>query len=553
MSEAAEEVRQLVGRYWIRFLELEPLFATQVGEDRFDDRLPDSSETGLAQREQLNRAALVDLARFERPRLDLESRTALDMLESLARRQLDFVAHRLDRFWAVSHMFGSYYFGPAHLLGQLAQLQRADTPDRLDRYLTRLSAVPDYLSAIVDVMDEAVNENQTAPAIVVERTVDMVKGLLQTSPEESPAMEPLRSAPARERGRAIEVIRERVLPAFGAYLDGLNRYRPAARDSIGLSALPAGEEIYAAEILGWTTLAMAAAELHELGREELALVQGERWQVAHGLGFDGPEAALAAHVAAGGDTPGSRRSVLDLARDQVQRSWDAAPEFFGRVPLENCKVRPVEEYLEKHVMDYYLSPTEDGSRPGIFYVNTAPRPLHSLATTTFHETNPGHHFQAMIDLESPERAPIRRHGNELQGLAFSEGWGLYSERLADEMGLFRDDYERLGMLELQALRAARLVVDTGIHALGWSRDQARALLEETGLPDWKAAAEVDRYIAMPGQALSYKLGQLEIGRLRQERVRADEGRESLRGFHDRLLSLGALPLLTVRREMGGDA
>jgi uncharacterized protein (DUF885 family) len=554
VSPSDRAASELIDRYWDRFLEFHPLFATHCGDERFDDRLPDPSESGLSDRERLNRTTLKNLAQFDADGLTLESRTALDMVESVARRDLAQVTHRFDLFWVASHMDGSYLFGPSQLIAVIGSLQLADTPERLDRYLARLSAVPTYLRGVIGLLQEGVSQGQTAPVIVVDRAIDMVEGLLDTTPEETPALEPLKQAGQPDRERTVEVVQNSVFPAFRDYLDALRRYRASARETIGLYALPDGDAMYASEILGWTTLPVTAMELHELGEEQLSGVREEERRIARQLGYEDAAAAIRAHTAAGKNTPSSRREVLDLAKEQVQRSWDAAPAFFGRLPRTNCEVRPVEEYLEAHILDYYLGPSADGSRPGTFYVNCASRPLHSMATTTYHEANPGHHFQIMIDLESSDRPPIRRFGNELQGVAFAEGWGLYSERLADEMGLFRDDYERLGMLELQALRAARLVVDTGIHALGWPRERAVALLEETGQPDWKAAAEVDRYIAMPGQALCYTLGQLEIERLRRDALRdAPDGRLALRAFHDRLLSLGALPLPTVRREMTSHA
>ncbi|HEX6206753.1 MAG TPA: DUF885 domain-containing protein, partial [Actinomycetota bacterium] len=233
--------------------------------------------------------------------------------------------------------------------------------------------------------------------------------------------------------------------------------------------------------------------------------------------------------------------------EQVERGWEAAKGFFGRLPARNCEVRAVPPDLEEDALDYYQGPTDDWSRPGIYWVNTAPRPLHSLAPTTYHEATPGHHFETALSVEAEGRHPIRRLGNELQGAAFGEGWGLYSERLADEMGLYVDEYERLGMLEMQALRAARLVVDTGVHAFGWERERVVAELEGTGLARWMAEAEADRYIAMPGQALCYKVGQLEIERLREEASRRPGFR--LADFHDRLLEMGSVPLPTLRREL----
>ena len=193
---------------------------------------------------------------------------------------------------------------------------------------------------------------------------------------------------------------------------------------------------------------------------------------------------------------------------------------------------------------YYNSPTADGSRPGIYYVNTGSlegRPLHQTATTSFHEANPGHHFQLSIEQEFDERLPLRRFGGFLVGDAFVEGWGLYSERLADEMGLFLDEYERLGMLEAQAFRAGRLIVDTGIHALGWDRERAVRQMMETGSTRLDSEIEVDRYVAMPGQALAYMLGKLEISRWRAERERAEGAAFDRRAFHDRVLAARVAP------------
>ena len=249
--------------------------------------------------------------------------------------------------------------------------------------------------------------------------------------------------------------------------------------------------------------------------------------------------------------PGSGRGLRQY--EQVERSWEAAPTFFGRMPSDICDVRAVEPFREKDMpFAFYNPPSHDGSRPGVYWVNAYDlqhRPLHHLATTTYHEANPGHHFQIAIEQEMGDRPPLRRFGGYLAGAAFCEGWGLYSERLADEMGLFEDETERLGMLDAQGMRAARLVVDTGIHAFGWTRERAIALLEEAGVPTVDAVIEVDRYITMPGQALAYKIGQFEIERQRAEAERREGPDFSLKGFHDRLLALGTLPLPALQREL----
>jgi len=533
--------RKLLDRFWDEFLSLEPLFATLVGDDRFDDRLPDPGPDGLARRESVHRSALDALQGIDRAGLEMEDRTALDMVESLAQRDLAVVEHRLDRLWAVSHMQGSYLCGPGLLLGQLGALQRADTRERVDRYVARLSAVPRYLEAIEGVMREGVDAGQVAPAVVVERSIGLVERQLEAGADASPAMQPVTGAADRERIAAA--LTDQAFPAYARYLEALRAYRPSSRERLGLSALPGGEEMYAAEILGWTGLALDPGDLHDLGRSALDGIREEGHAIASGLGFPDPAAAVAAQT--GNEV--ARDEVLSLARDQVERGWEGARGFFGRLPTRNCEVRAVPLDLEGDALDYYQGPTDDWSRPGIYWVNSAARPRHSLATTTYHEATPGHHFETALSVEAEGRHAIRRLGNELQGAAFGEGWGLYSERLADEMGLYADDYERLGMLEMQALRAARLVVDTGAHAFGWARERAVAELEETGLPRWMAEAEADRYIAMPGQALCYKVGQLEIERLREEASRLPGFR--LPDFHDRLLEVGSVPLPSLRREL----
>jgi uncharacterized protein (DUF885 family) len=201
---------------------------------------------------------------------------------------------------------------------------------------------------------------------------------------------------------------------------------------------------------------------------------------------------------------------------------------------------------------FYQPPSADGSRKGIYYVNGGDlegKPLHHLATTTYHEANPGHHFQIAIEQELGERPALRRFGGLMAGSAFAEGWGLYSERLADEMGLFENEGERLGMLDMQGMRAARLVVDTGIHAFDWTREQAIDLLEQAGVAHTDAVIETDRYIALPGQALAYKTGQFEIEQQRADATKRDGDAFSLSAFHDRLLALGSLPLSALQREL----
>jgi uncharacterized protein (DUF885 family) len=547
VSETSEAARDLVDRYWERLLEDEPILGTMVGDERFDDRLSDPSEAGRAARMALHRSALEELALVDRELEDEDLRTTLDILEAIAAREIAALEHRLDRLSAVSHLWG-----PGGLIGELASMQRADTPERLDRYVARLSATPSYYDAIVDVMRDGVAAGVTGPRIVVERAIGQVERLLATSLEDSPALAPVPEGDAAGRERVVGALRGALMPALSRYLDALREYLPSATETIGLYALPGGDEIYATQILSWTSLPLGAQEVHDLGVEDLGSIQDERRRCAERIGAADVAGAMAI-VEERGNRAASKAELLALAERQVRKGWDAAPGWFGTLPSDICDVKPVEEFREADMpFAFYQPPSADGSRKGVYYVNAGDlgdKPLHHLATTTYHEANPGHHFQIALEQEMGERPVLRRFGGLMSGSAFAEGWGLYSERLADEMGLFEDEPERLGMLDMQAMRAARLVVDTGIHTFGWSRERAIELLESAGVAPVDAAIETDRYVTMPGQALSYKIGQFEIERQRAAAAERAGTTFSLAAFHDRLLALGSLPLSALRREL----
>jgi uncharacterized protein (DUF885 family) len=536
----------LLDAYWDRFLAVEPLFATAVGDARFDDALPDPGEDGRAERHRVHAGLLAAAAGIDASGLGAEERRAMALAVALARRELGCLEHGMDRLWAVGHMPIGFRYGPGLLLGVVAFQQPGGTARQRAAYLRRLAAFPAYLDALAANAREGLASGVVAPRVVVARTIGQVERLLATPVADSPALAPLAGGD-QDRSRGIQALRERVYPAYARFLELLRDYLPRAQPALGLAALPGGAERYRGEILGWTTMPLEPDAVHRLGREHLQRVQEERMALARRLGHADPADAIAAAEHAPGGRLGEREQVLALARDQVARSWEALPGWFGRLPAANCAVAPIDPAHEDDLGDYYLAGTSQ--RPGTFFVNTRPpRPAHELAATSFHEANPGHHLQTALELAAPDRHPLRRNASELQGAAHVEGWGLYSERLADEMGLYQDDHERLGMLNLQALRAARLVADTGIHAFGWTRARSIATLRASGCDARDAANETDRYAAIPGQALTYKLGQLEIEQLRGQWV---AGGGDVRGFHDGLLGLGLLPLASLRAELGG--
>ena len=540
---AEQQFDALADNAWEGILAQEPLMGTFVGDERYDDRLADPSEAGRAADEALARSNLDALAAIDRDDLDENRQITADILEAICRRSLARTEHRLDLLDVANHMNGA-----VALLGQIATLQRADTPERVDRLEARLHAFPAYFAASVDLLHEGVAKGVTAPRVVADRTVGQLDRLLELAPEDSPVVA---SVDGEARDRLAAAVAESVLPSLATFREAMDTYLPATTETIGISALPDGDGMYAAEILGWTSLPLDPREVHERGVERLAAINEERMALAAELGYPDPATAIAAHTASGANTATTPEQLVGLAEDQVQRSWDAAPAYFGRLPSANCEVRRVEEFREAdEPMAFYYPPTDDGSRAGIYYINCYDLPdraLHHVASVTYHEANPGHHFQLALQQEMPERPPLRRFGSTLAGAAFAEGWGLYSERLADEMGLYLDGWERLGMLENQGLRAARLVTDSGIHALGWSREAAVTTLRESGQTQTDSVIEVDRYIGMPGQALCYMTGMFEIQRARvEESARLGAG-FSLQDFHDRVLALGEVPLPSFRR------
>jgi uncharacterized protein (DUF885 family) len=546
-QDHTDRARALADRYWLELIEIAPLLGTEAGDERFDDRLGDPSESGRAHDASVHRAALDDLATIDRSVLPASERGTMDVLEAIARRGLSELEHRLDRLYAAS-----YFSGPVAMPAVIASLQRADTPERLDRYEARLCAFPAYLDAWADVIQDGIAAGVTSPRVVVARSIDQLERVLALGAREGPAMLPLADGDVEARDRIEGVVADVLNPALAAYLEVLRDLLPRATETVGLSALPGGEDLYAAQILNWTTLPLDPSQVHELGLERFDAIQEERRALAERLGHPDANTAIAAHGASGNNTAGSPRELVDMANEQIDRAMDAAPRYFGRLPRSACQVRLVEPFHEAdQPFAYYWAPSGDGERPGIYYVNgydLPTRPLHIMATVTFHEAVPGHHFQLALEQEVDDRPALRRFAGTHAGSAFAEGWGLYAERLADEMGLYVDDWERLGMLDAQIHRAARLVTDTGLHALSWSRERSVAVLEDGGVPHTDAVIEIDRYITEPGQALAYTIGMIEIERARE--AAAVEPGFDLRGFHDRVLELGQLPLPAFRREMG---
>jgi uncharacterized protein (DUF885 family) len=445
--------------------------------------------------------------------------------------------------------------GPQGLPGDLARFQRVDTPERVDRLIRRLEQYPGYLAEHRANLLEGIAAGRTAAAPVVARVIEQTRRAVEAPIDESPLLAAHPELDDETRTRIRRAVEEWVAPALTDHLAALEGYAQHARAGDGVWSLPDGDELYRTMILASTTLEETAEALHNYGLEQLDSIGSETQQIARELGFSDVGAMRSALESDKSNYATSPQQIVDLARRQIERANAEAPRWFGRLPVAECEVRAVEPYQEAEAPPaFYFPPAPDGSRGGIYFVNTyqpESRPLYRLATTTYHEATPGHHFQIAIESELTSMPDFRRFGARLTGAAYPEGWGLYSERLADEMGLFESAWERLGMLDAQAWRAARLVVDTGIHAFRWTRERSVELLMTVGLSRLEAETETDRYITWPGQALSYMTGMREIVALRRHLEQRDGERFDLMAFHDQLLGHGTMPLATLRSELPG--
>jgi uncharacterized protein (DUF885 family) len=543
-------VDELAERFWEGILELNPITATFYGDDRYASQLGDPGPDGRARARALMERTAAEATTIPEQGLSTEDRITRDVLLVIAELEIEQDDQSMHELQVVDQMSG-----PQQTLPQLTQFQAVDTPDRMEAFLARLHAYPAFMAANTQILHDGVASGLTAPRIVAERTIAQVERMLEVPIDSAIVASMAKVANEADRERIRDAVREQVYPADAAFLETLKGdYLAATREDPGIWSAPQGEQLYRTAIRRWTTLELDPQVVHGIGLEELDRIEAERREIARAAGFGDDSAAYrAARAADPANIPDSKDALVARATDDIARAMAAAPRYFGTLPKADCEVRPVEEYKERDApFAYYYPPAPDGSRPGIYYANgfdLPSRKYSTLATTTYHEAAPGHHFQISLEMENPNLGRFRRMGARMVGGAYVEGWGLYSERLADEMGLFRDDGERFGMLDAQAWRAARLVVDTGLHALRWPRQRSIDFLRAAGLTATDAEIETDRYISWPGQALTYMTGQLEIRRLRAELAARDGSAFDLRAFHDAVLGHGSLPLATLTREL----
>ena len=553
-DEPRAQLLTLADRFWQGRLAADPVFATTIGERGHDHLLRDASPAGRER----ERAELVDTldaaAAIPADGLGPEDRLTLAALLADARTALDALESGLET-WEIDPMFGPQVF-----FFNIQSFQPAGSPEEGRATVERWRAMGPFFDTHVANLRNELRAGRVAVREPVERVIGQLENLLGQPDGEWALLNPLKAErpdwPEAERAAFRDgltaAVRESIRPAMARYLDVLRgEVLPAARppERAGIVHLDGGLEIYRRMIRVYTSLDLSPEELHQTGLGEVERINSEMLDLGARVtgGSTLPEIfdALLTDRSLYFDTPDD---VLRKAQDAVTRAKAAVGGWFGRLPRAGCEVLPTPEHEARDgPLGYYREPAADGSRPGRYYVNTSDpetRARYSAEALAYHEAIPGHHLQLAISQELTHLPAFRRYSDQT---AYIEGWALYTERLSDEMGLYSSDVDRLGILSFDAWRACRLVVDTGMHALGWSRQQAIDFVRDNApVPENNILNEVDRYITWPGQALAYKTGQLEILRLRA-RARADLGeRFDIRAFHDAVLGSGPLGLTALR-------
>ncbi len=546
--------------YFERSLQLSPLQATFIGDHRYDDRLANNiSPAHVAEALATEKRFLEAALRFEGQSLSDADRLSLEIF--LSERRTSIAAAEFPGELLPINQFSSL---PALMpvLGSGESAQPFATTQDYERFLSRMQ---DYVvwsdQAIVN-MREGARKGVVNPRVLMEKTLPQLAGLIAETPEKSIFWQPLTRFPdavsqvdrVRLREAYRQAIATRINPAYQRLHDFIrDEYLQNARTSVAWSELPNGAKWYAFLARYFTTTDLTPAEIHELGLNEVARIRSEMEQVKMQVGFKGDLPAFFRFLQ---EDPrfyySDEAALLQGYRDLKKEIDGRLPGLFADFPKADYEVRAVEAFRAASAAGgSYQQPSADGSRPGIFYVNTynlKAQPKFGMETLSLHEAAPGHHFQIAIQQELEDLPRFRRFGGDY--VAYVEGWALYAESIGKELGMFTDPYQYYGRLSDEMLRAMRLVVDTGLHTKGWTREQAiRYMLENSSMAASDATAEVERYIAIPGQALGYKIGQIRIRELRNKAEKALGAKFDVREFHSQVLRDGALPLDVLEKKI----
>ena len=551
-NDKAAQLDRLYAQYWEELLKMNPVQATFQGDNRYNDQLPDF---GTAQFRAQSRKFTQDwLQRVEAVGSDGLQGQALLSYQIFVRDAKTSLEADAYPGWMqpINQMGGMPSF--AVQLGSGTGAQPFKTVQDYDNWLARANRFPALFDTAIANMREGMKTGVVQPRPLMEKVIPQLDALIKPKPEDTLFWGPVKSMPKdfsdadRERLTAAyrDTIGQRVMPAYRKLRAFIaDEYLPATRTTVSVDKLPNGAAWYAFNVRNSTSTDMTPAQIHDIGLKEVARIHGEIGKVMQQVGFKGDLQAFFAFMRTDKrfeyKTEGALLEHYRSLEDKVNRR---IPEQFSLTPKSPFEIRPVEPFRAKSAAGgSYMSPSEDGSRPGIFYVNTFDLPSRKrwdAEDLYLHEAIPGHHFQLALQQELTDLPKFRRFGGET---AFIEGWGLYAESLGKDLGVYTDPYDYFGYLQNELWRAIRLVTDTGLHSKGWTRDQViKYMLDNSAESETQATAEAERYIAWPGQALAYKIGELKIQELRAKAERELGAKFDVRAFHAEVLKDGSVPL-----------
>ena len=559
-ANSSADVSSFFARYHEERLKLYPMEATMAGDHRYDDQLPNNlTDAFRASEAAFHRGYLAAVQRIDRRHLTEEDQMSCDILKwdcELKLQHLRFPSHLLpiNQFMSLHLDIGQWAGGTS--------AQPFKTVQDFENWLKRLDAFTQWCHTAVNNMRAGMKQGYVLPAALTRKVIPQLTALTKTPVEDHPFFAPISQMPATfgasERARLAAaysaMIRDKIIPAFRELEQFMsNEYLSACRATSGISAIPRGREYYDLLIKESTTTSMGADEIFELGQREVARLLAEMEKVRQATGFKGDLKAFFADVR-------TRKELMPFTEPQQvidnfhaihRKMQPALTKLFNLAPKTPFEIRRTEAFREKSASAEWLFGSLDGTRPGIFYVPIPDVKEYNTfrdESLFLHEAIPGHHYQFSLQRENARLPMFRR---TLEYNAFGEGWALYCESLGKELGLYEDQYQYFGMLSAEMHRAIRLVVDTGIHAKGWTREQAiQYSLDHEAMSEAGIIAEIERYMAIPGQALSYKIGQLKIRELRARAEKTLGERFDVREFHSRILESGCLPLNILEQKMG---
>ena len=547
----SQRLRQILEDYFEEYLKLAPLFATSIGDHRYDDQLAIFiGDESRGRRRALYLRYQTAITKLQRNELEANDRLILAVFERTLTRNLE--ALQFDQHLQPVRQLNSLAVD-FPVIGSGNDLHPFKSVTDYDNFLKRIDQFRVWVDTAIANMRKGIALGVVRPRVVMERTLPLLKAMIMGEPKESLFFRPILQMPqdfsdsdkARLTAAYSQAIEQRIIPTYRKLHSFIQQeYLPHTRMTYGISSLPNGNDWYEYLARTQTTTALTPEEIFQLGTDEIRRIKKEMEQMRSSSGFPGSLQEFSRYLAKKAPPSFTHRDELIKGYNAIrQKVTPQLTKLFGRLPKATFEIRTVEEFREKASPSQYSAATPDGSRPGIFYVNASGievNPRRASEPLFLHEAVPGHHFQISIQREQEGLPRFRRFVNYN---AFTEGWALYAESLGRELGLYTEPHQYYSRLNSELFRAVRLVVDVGLHRKNWSREQAlKFMMDNTGASESGASLEIDRYIAWPAQALSYKIGQLRISSIRSKAETTLGSTFDIRAFHDELLKDGAMPL-----------